>query len=634
MQATKGLNIGSGVASLAASLLEEVELGLLKSWCESNSIWMELKAFIDNVFIITTAVDALRILAQLESRGRSVGLLYSLRESHPHKIHFPFPQRLTRALQEWQRHFAGFEFSAADDSLAPQQQGIKLAGALIGSRRFYEMVAESKLLKAKEATELVVEHARPQEAVVLLRTAIIPSLDFVRRMLPGWVTREMAEAFDMHVARAVQRVAGGFGNWAEERQKFLWLFQGDGLPGFRRLGTTTEAAEIGSFVAAARNLGPTLALPRIIMQAITGYNGRVGSGKVKVDSTAELLHAMAKIEKVQKHLARHIFRTEAPELRGLLGQEDLYKMDAMQAKKAGIWRKDLDFGTIFDPGVGARLAMRDDYFRYHMRRGMPGRDPHGTGLPHLVCKECLTAYSTRMTHAETCCRAVRGANRHNAFQEAVMKLVHALGGFARASGVSMWVPPQCLDQMPPCDGCDHCAKTQSVRVDVEFGGVGADGLYSVDVANVEILTKDVRYTLIPNSSRFDVHAPIRKEELRKSNLYAQLCRERSRQFIPTIMSSYGAPGEGMGRMVAILAERLQRLIGGTDAACKRRILRRLQTANMIEIARNGTQALVDHRLEIHKARVRRERRQQDEDPPQDEVLADILASLRSDRTEL
>ena len=181
---------------------------------------------------------------------------------------------------------------------------------------------------------------------------------------------------------------------------------------------------------------------------------------------------------------------------------------------------------------------------------------------------------------------------------------------------------------------DHCAKTQSVRVDVEFGGVGADGLYSVDVANVEILTKDVRYTLIPNSSRFDVHAPIRKEELRKSHLYAQLCRERSRQFIPTIMSSYGAPGEGMGRMVAILAERLQRLIGGTDAACKRRILRRLQTANMIEIARNGTQALVDHRLEIHKARVRRERRQQDEDPPQDEVLADILASLRSDRTEL
>ena len=41
---------------------------------------------------------------------------------------------------------------------------------------------------------------------------------------------------------------------------------------------------------------------------------------------------------------------QAPELRELLEREDIYKMDAMQAKKAGVWRKDLDFGTIFDPG--------------------------------------------------------------------------------------------------------------------------------------------------------------------------------------------------------------------------------------------------------------------------------------------
>lgn len=118
----------------------------------------------------------------------------------------------------------------------------------------------------------------------------------------------------------------------------------------------------------------------------------------------------------------------------------------------------------------------------------------------------------------------------------------------------MWVPPQCFDQMPACEGCDHCAKSQSVRVDVEFGGVGSDGLYSVDFANVEILTKDARYARVANSSRFDVEAPIRREELRKSNLYAQLCKERSRQFIPAIMSSYGAPGAGTLKMVAILAE--------------------------------------------------------------------------------
>lgn len=193
----------------------------------------------------------------------------------------------------------------------------------------------------------------------------------------------------------------------------------------------------------------------------------------------------------------------------------------------------------------------------------------------------------------------------------------------------MWVPPQCFDQMPACEGCDHCAKSQSVRVDVEFGGVGSDGLYSVDFANVEILTKDARYARVANSSRFDVEAPIRREELRKSNLYAQLCKERSRQFIPAIMSSYGAPGAGTLKMVATWL-RLQRIIGGTNTLCKRRILRRLQTANMIEIARNGTQALVDHRLEIHRARARRKGKQP-EDHPQDDVVVAILASLRSDQ---
>jgi hypothetical protein len=64
-----------------------------------------------------------------------------------------------------------------------------------------------------------------------------------------------------------------------------------------------------------------------------------------------------------------------------------------------------------------------------------------------------------------------------------------------------------------------------------------------------------------------------------------------RTFIPVIMSSFAAHGSGNRKaLVAILAESLQRIIGTTLAQCKKRILRRIQTENMREIAWNGIRA--------------------------------------------
>jgi hypothetical protein len=37
-------------------------------------------------------------------------------------------------------------------------------------------------------------------------------------------------------------------------------------------------------------------------------------------------------------------------------------MDAMQERKAGVWLKELDFGSVFDPTGGARLAFRTRSF--------------------------------------------------------------------------------------------------------------------------------------------------------------------------------------------------------------------------------------------------------------------------------
>ena len=103
-------------------------------------------------------------------------------------------------------------------------------------------------------------------------------------------------------------------------------------------------------------------------------------------------------------------------------------------------------------------------------------------------------------------------------------------------------------------------------------------------------------------------ARVAREEEVKRKRYEQLCKEqRGRTFIPVVMSSYGAPGAGMRKMVAIMSERLQRIDGGTTAGTKRRILRCLQAKTMREIARNGLEALNDQRVPIMKERERRER---------------------------
>ena len=85
----------------------------------------------------------------------------------------------------------------------------------------------------------------------------------------------------------------------------------------------------------------------------------------------------------------------------------------------------------------------------------------------------------------------------------------------------------------------------------------------------------------------------------KRNMYEKLCEsQRRREFIPAVMSSFAAPGNGAKKLVAVLADRLQQVLGGTAAASKRRVLRRFQAANMREIAVNGLAALREQREAI------------------------------------
>ena len=621
-QLIDGVSIGSSLASLVASLVEEKIMVDLELWCTQRGIWAEMKAFIDNIFIITTAGEAKKILERLEETGKVVGLVYALRECHPHKVHFPFTNKLSIPLELWKEGFVGFEFSAARDD--QEEQGIRLAGVEIGSPAHYLKRAARKFDKSMKDLEFVVEKARPQEALLMIRNAILPSVDFVRRMLPLEATEELARSFDLAVVRSVQKLAKGAGDWAADETKRLWLAQGNGLLGLRQLESSGEAAQIASFVSAARS-NPILDLTRGVMQSISVYNTRVTTGKIKVSTTAELLERTSKWRRVQKRLVEPIRMETRGKLRSRLkGTDDLIKLDAMQEKKAGVWLKDLDFGTALEFSGFEELFFSDEVFRYLLRRSMPGEDPHGTGMKEFTCKWCMCGFSTVMTHAETCCTKVRGANRHNAFQEAVMRLVHSLGGFARASELTMYETPKCDGSVPMCAGCDDCEKTSGVRVDVEFGGLADDGYYAVDVGNVEILRKNVRYPMRPDG-KLAVQKPIEEAEAIKRGTYAAMCAEKTeREFIPVIMSSFGAPGAGTSKLVAILAERLQRVMGGATNACKRIILRRLQAVNMREIALNGIRALREHRIDINLVRSRVNLRAQQ---PQGAVAPEVATAL-------
>lgn len=597
VQATTGVNIGSGLASLVATMLEEVELEKLQAWATVENVWMEQMAFVDNLFVITTATEAKRILARLETEGAKVGLKYGLRQSHPHKVHFPFPRKLTRTIPEWLHEFQGFEITAADESFEIGKQGVRLAGVEIGTSAYYRQRLMAKKEKAMAAMELVEEHARPQEAMLLVRNSIIPSVDFLRRMMPVWDTREIIKQMDDEVVQTVQRVLKAPGEWKSDQMKRMWLFYPKGPFAMRRMAGTEEAANIASFVAAARNRA-SLEMPRTIMQSITDFNLRVGSnGKIKAQTTTALLQEMAGVKKVQKTLAGRLGVREFEITREKAPLEDQYMMDAVREDKATAWLKELDFGTVMDPAGGAKFSLSDEQFRYLMRRLMLGDDPHGTGLKEMQCAWCGQTFNTRMTHAETCCTRVRGANRHNSFQEAVMQIVHSLGGFARSSELSMEIPPACAGNVPLCQGCGECQKTRSVRVDVEFGGLSDDGCYAVDVANVEIRTKGVSYRF--EKGRYVTMGRVLNAETEKRNMYEKLCEsQRRREFIPAVMSSFAAPGNGAKKLVAVLAERLQQVLGGTAAASKRRVLRRFQAANMREIAVNGLAALREQREAI------------------------------------
>jgi hypothetical protein len=256
MELTGGIGIGSAVASLVASLVEEKVLERLKGAMGAKLPYM--KAYIDNVFFACRARDAKEIVNALETLGKPYGLIYAFRESHPHKIYFA--EKRTKDPYEWREQFPGWEVTAfaqlhdGKGKVPPSAmgQGIKLAGVPLGSPRHYNTVMWEKVVKQLAKVDVLSKHASPQEFLVLLRSSVIPGLDYLRRLVPADAARMYTEFFDTQVLMKLQAKMDGAGDWSQGVcRKWLHTLRS----GVRRLESSNEAACIASAVSAYRSGG-------------------------------------------------------------------------------------------------------------------------------------------------------------------------------------------------------------------------------------------------------------------------------------------------------------------------------------------------------------------------------------------
>ena len=215
-----GVPIGAGLGSLLASLVAEDLLDELMHSSVKDEI-IELRAYIDNVFIFAKAQNVSLVLVKLMDLARrserhgandDSGLRFSYRKAHPHQIHFPFGRNISRSLEAWQTHFKGWRVSVADhEDLQPEFQGLVLAGVPFGSQSFYQHLVRHKIEKAK-AIMGVLGNGRvpPLPAVVLLKSCVISKLDFMRRTvtLDEGVRDTIYGVFDNLVIQTLEGIAG------------------------------------------------------------------------------------------------------------------------------------------------------------------------------------------------------------------------------------------------------------------------------------------------------------------------------------------------------------------------------------------------------------------------------------------
>ena len=554
-----GIPIGAGLSSLIASLVEEVVLERLQQM-HGNRI-LGLKAFIDNVFIVVQASNVRTITNSLSDLGRPYGLIYHFRESHPHKMHFPFP---CARLAEWQAEFVGWEITAVDSLLGAEKQGNVFAGVPVGSSSYLSLVVNKAVDRAVQKLNLVFAVAPPQEAVMLVQGCVISTLDYTRRTVHEVVAEEHWKRFDDAVVDGLERAMGGVG-WRAFPKVEQQLFLPGSLAGlsFRRFQGTAEAAILASYSAAFKFRGSSTPEPVGFNSQVKRFNNQQVRPADRVpEGYRDLMQKLCLEKKPQKYLTRLVRLKCEEQFRAGLSAEQLVQVGAMRDTGALLYLLSADWGSVLPLYPGVEPHLTPEEFKYLFRRALVALpNPHNLD-PSLVTTcgryfvssgaRCECPLDLRLSHAESKCKGVRGQKKHDAIQTAVIVVARELGLAAGAKG-------------------DILGST--VHGDLTISGHQPRSLV-VDVKNFNPISQDVGKEKAAKERKNEGH-------------YKMVCAAAGMDFASFITTVWGGFSKSAELVLKMLVSRLVVQEDVTNSWASTTVRRRIQVSFMKQIALNG-----------------------------------------------
>ncbi len=605
----KGISIGSSASSLIASLVGEVLLEEVDKKCQEEHVWALFLAFIDNIFIATTVEQVDRILRHLQDMGRKYGLIYEIRKEHPHKICFVNVgdrhkgKMSAQSLKNNVVKFKGFEVSAMwnESDLAQEtastveaypasKRGLVLAGVPVGTEEFHAAEWARKMTKVKQQVAVLVNGVHPKEAVLMLRKCVALRMGFQARMA-GEVVKacERAREFDDVMLKAVQTMAEGSGDWAEEVVKRLWLLVWWKLGGLEHSVVPAKLAAISS--VSDNGIKPD---QNVITHLYGLFNSRVMPEDQLVhkkrDQMLSELKALA--PKVQKKLTERVLRRKRVALlEKIKGTRDELLFEEVTREDANLWRDQPSYSSVLPPKESERQNLDPEDFGYGVRRRMPGANPHGLpkslaegeGIQCLarsangnVCK-CLICGGI-VDHAEMLCYTIRGAGKHSALVRCSCEVSSDLG----VTAVVTKLEPKGLVPIPGA----------KMHVDVRISGLQGHVPIVVDVANKSRFAAGARACFMEDG------------EAKKVKDYAERYAKGGERFIPFVTGGHGGFGEKAWQLIKLFAQRLQAVQGIPVAKGEVIIKTLFQCRVEKQIAANGAKFFKRHEELINTERLK------------------------------
>jgi hypothetical protein len=568
-----GISIGAAASSLIASCMEELVLEKLYAHCVEKALWMEQSGFIDNVFFGTTLNAGAGIVAKLNDLGKPFGLLYDLREDHPHKLCLANPglgdaSRMQRLVL---KSYQGYEVTAMWEEkdianqtedvqrrFPPKARGLKLAGVPVGTPLYHTAGWSSRLSKVETiCTVLQAGGVHPKSATIMLRKCVLLKLAFLARVTPVSVALVGAKAFDTLMLDTLNALCEGSGSWSTgKNKKWLQVTWGLGM-----LEESIYPAMLASMASVWKNgLRP---VPPTIMHLKESYNSRVFvEDQLQGVTPEEVMKSLVALTKPQKTLCSKVQRMIKHKLVATITERESKLLGEMSRKDANLWRDCPSYDGVRDPQPGEEQSLRPEAFRAAVRQRMPGLNVHG--LPEQLVKTGLVCGAVSKA-GKKCSQVCQGETMEHPLWHCPMcfgpshsKLQSTTCDIARDAGCSVSVV-----KVEPIGPLEPGAK---MHADIKMYGLVRNKAVVVDVSC---------------NSRFAVGVGCdfaEKTENTKVRDYSERYKAGGEVFLPFVISTLGGFGSQCWKLIRLMAVKLQSTQGTAIKVGEKRIKAVVQCA--------------------------------------------------------